>query len=92
MAAKPTKILAVYDNGGKSMDQYTIVTDNVVGSSPQRKLYGALGCSKNPTHPQGFSQFGTAVLGKHLGKRIKFAELPKNVQEHVLIRLRIKKG
>ena len=79
----PIKIKAVYDNGGKTFDRYSIYIDEKERSG----LYSVLGCSSNPTSPQGFSQFSSGMLGPHNGKRIAFSDLPKNVQKHVLFRL-----
>jgi hypothetical protein len=42
-----------------------------------------LDMSTNPFDPQGFCQHGTAVPGKHLGKKIKFKDLPKDCQSVV---------
>ena len=88
------KIQAVYDAGDRFIDRYTIVTDRAEmiplrGDALElHRGYQALGVSDNPTHPQqGFSQWTAAIVGPHLGKRIEFAELPENVQEHVLERL-----
>jgi len=74
----------VYDNGGESMDQYTIVLlDEPVGNGN----FAALGLSTNPNSPQGFSQMGEASNGSHLGKKIKFEDLPEVVQKHATERL-----
>ena len=71
-------ISAVYDNGGKTVDRYTVVFND--GS--------CLGLSSNPTHPQGFSQWGQGVVeGPHLGTKIRLAELPKHVQKHIAERM-----
>lgn len=43
--------------------------------------------SSMPFHPQGFGQHGEIEDprgGKHLGKRIKFAELPEDCQKLVV--------
>jgi len=68
-------VKAIYDNGGKTADRYTIVFSD----------RSALALSDNPEHPQGVSQIepGPVKLGKHLGKSILFKDLPKNVQKHV---------
>jgi len=73
-------IYKIYDNGGKTVDRYTILT------SPTE----CLGLSDYPTHPQyGISQWGDCVDGDHLGKKIKLDNLPNNVQEHIIKRLNI---
>lgn len=70
------KILKIYDNGGKTWDRYTVLTN-----------HGALGLSENPNSSQGFSQWGEAIDGNHLGKRINLVDLPGNVQKHILSRV-----
>lgn len=76
------KNVRIYDNGGKTLDRYTAVYMNhpeyMAGS------YAARGMSERPFHPQGFGQFCIAMPGRHLGKRIKFEELPKDCQKLVL--------
>lgn len=75
------KNVKIYDNGGKTYCRYTAVyldqPENGAG------LYGARGMSTHPFHPQGFGQFCSAMPGKHLGKRIKFEELPADCQKLV---------
>lgn len=70
------KIRSIYDNKGKTFDRYTVVFDD--GS--------ALGLSHNPDSPVGFSQWGEATEGSHLGKTISFEELPQRVQQHIKMR------
>ena len=73
------KIAKVYDNGGQSFDRYTIIFES----------HGdALGLSDNCDNPQGFSQFGVAVEGRHLGREISLAGLPENVRRHIRERTR----
>lgn len=79
---------AIYDNGGKTFDRYSIYTNEIESVRDGKKLYAVLGCSDNPTHPQGFSQWSSGMLGPHNGRRITFSQLPKNVQMHVRARLR----
>ena len=77
------QIYKIYDNGGKTFDRYTVLTEPYhFGKSCE-----ALGLSDNPTDPQGFSQWGDAYEGDHLGKEIKFEKLPENIQEHIIERL-----
>ena len=70
-----------YDNGGKTIDRYTVVYMD----RPEREagLYVAIGASEFPFHPLGFGQHCTAMPGRHLGKRIPFESLPKDVQKMV---------
>lgn len=71
------RIKSIYDNEGRTLDRYTVILSD--GS--------ALGLSSNPDRPQGFSQWGDAVAGAHLGKRIPFRELPQSIREHIKRRL-----
>lgn len=77
------KIIACYDNGGKTFDRYTIVFDSYLDDD----MYECLGLSSEPNSPQGFSQFDTCQMGEHLGRELNFEELPENVQKHVLGRI-----
>jgi len=76
-------IFAVFDNGGKTQDRYTILTEPwYFGKSCE-----CLGLSDNCDTPQGFSQWSDCFYGEHLGKQINFSNLPENVQEHALNRI-----
>lgn len=71
--------LKIYDNGGKTMDRYTVVFMDL----PERdhNTYSALGMSVDPF--QGFGQHCTAMPGRHLGKKIKFQDLPMDCRKCV---------
>ena len=76
--AEKLKIQSVYDNGGKTIDRYTIT------------FYGTnmmLGLSSDPDFSQGVSNWGEGIKGKHLDKKISFKKLPKNIQKHVMRRI-----
>ncbi len=72
------KISKVFDNGGATFDRHTIIFE---GRSD------ALGLSDNCNSPQGFSQFGVVIEGRHLGRQIQFADLPENVRLHIYERI-----
>jgi hypothetical protein len=85
------QVKAVYDNGGKTADRYTIVYN---AQEPQLnratgeyflsgKDFMCVGSSMNPTHPQGFFQHSSCRIGRHLGKKINFFDLPDKVQNAV---------
>lgn len=75
------KNVRIYDNGGKSFDRYTAVYMH----RPERTgCYECRGMSRWPTHPQGYGMYGSAMPGRHLGKRIRFEELPEDCQKLVL--------
>jgi len=79
------KIIAIYDNGGKTVDRYTVVLRT---SQRFPHEYACLGLSDNPDSPQSFSQLVSCVPGgDHFGKKIRFEDLPVNVQKHVKKRL-----
>ena len=80
------KIIACYDNGGKTIDRYTIVFDTK--HDVQGKYNECLGLSKGDEDGFfGFSQFCSCTLGRHLGKKLKFEQLPEHVQKHVKARI-----
>lgn len=79
-----TNKISVYDNGGKTFDRYTIV----LLETKSKPLFGGkyydyecIGSSENGT---GFFMHSTCQLGRHLGKKIKFESLPKELQERVI--------
>ena len=86
------KWVRIYDNGDKTVDRYTVVmTGNYRKSDPPFKEYLYLGMSSNPYHPQGYGQYGASQDGpidrpaySHIGKRIKFADLPEPCQDWVM--------
>lgn len=75
------KIIAVYDNGGKTIDRYTIYV-NIKHDLGQQYECLAVG-----TDPQGFSQWCSGVLGPHNGKKLTFEQLPEHIQKHVQARI-----
>jgi len=84
MMSEPIKIdvIAVYDCE-KMYDRYTVVFDDIdrhVGNIP---LYTCLCMSSNPNSPLGLSEHSTCMLGKHLGKRIDYNDLPGEIKDHV---------
>ena len=52
------RYVRVYDNGGKTMDRYTVVFTGRYNNRVDRKLreYLHMGMSENPLSPQGFCQ------------------------------------
>ena len=74
------KNVRIYDNGGKTCDRYTAVYMNCP-TDHNRAYFDARGMDARPFHPQGFGQFTIACPGKHLGKRIKFEDLPADCQK-----------
>lgn len=74
------KIVAIYDNGGQSLDRYTVVTDQQHSTS----FVMALGVGADPAD---FSQWTGAVKGAHLGTLIPFEQLSSKLQEHIALRV-----
>lgn len=73
--------LRCYDNGGQTVDRYTILPSRHAHAYRERNgLWVALAASAEPFHPQGFGQHTAAAPGRHLGKRIAFTSLPPDVQ------------
>ena len=72
----------IYDNGGETLDRYTAVYLDEPEYQPG--TFASRGMSEQPFHPQGFGQCCIAMPGKHLGKRIKFEQLPKDCQKLIL--------
>lgn len=71
----------IYDNNGKTIDRYTAVyMDRPLFDG----CYASAAMSDKPFHPQGIGQHGPSTPGRHLGKRIKFEQLPKDCQKLVL--------
>ena len=73
--------LAIYDNGGKTCDRFTVV---YLDRPEYGDMLECLAMSENPYHPQGFCQHSMAMLGRHLGKRIKLTDLPADCQRAAL--------
>ena len=83
------RIKAIYDNGGKTFDRYTVVFDSSridYRCKEYKLIYDCLCLSDNPEHPTGVSMWGECTIGKHLGKKITLKSLPKHIQEHIAMR------
>lgn len=89
-AVKPIDdLVCVYDDGGKTCERYTVcfLETSFVQRATGRKAYVFVGMSQNPFHPQGIGQHGECEIGRHLGKRIRFADLPEDCKRLVLMDL-----
>ena len=71
-----------YDLGEKRFDRFTAIykkqyqdAGNPIGN------FECLVMSINPLHPQGSGQHTLCRLGRHLGKRIQFSDLPESCQK-----------
>ena len=72
-------ILAIYDNGGKTVDRYTVYYNEREGA-----FYCGRGMSESPFHPQGFGLYISGSLGRHNGRKILFEDLPADCQKLVI--------
>ena len=75
----------VYDNGGKTIDRYTVFITYTTGEII------AFGMSDNPMSPNGFNQYVGEVPreispGKHQGK--KLSRIPKEIEKAVKVRMK----
>jgi hypothetical protein len=76
--------IKVYDDGGRSIDRYTVVfMDQHEHSFICGRSFACLAMNGAPFHPQGFCQHSQTRIGSHLGKRIAFAALPDDCQKAV---------
>lgn len=87
----PEGVLAVYDNGGKTIDRYTVVyTPYNLDGGP---VFPYVGMSSLPFHPQGYCQHGAAEGARptgggwagqaSCGRVIALKELPADCQQVV---------
>ena len=80
------KIIAIYDNGGETLDRYTVVIDNTTDDT----LHDMLGLSEGG---EGFSQwttgqyYGGGQPNKHLGRLVQFTTLSGKTQKHIALRV-----
>lgn len=77
--------IRVYDNGGETLDRYTVVIDGEdwdSSSSPGMKAM--LGLSEGG---RSFSQHTEGQEGPHLGRGIAFQSLDEQTQRHIIARL-----
>lgn len=80
----PKGVKAVYDDGGKSIDRYTVYySDRKAWGYDGGKLWPCVAMNAVPFHPQGFGQHSSGMLGRHNGKRIPFEDLPEDCQKLV---------
>ena len=94
----PDYVLDVLDDG-KSIDRYTVFFGGALlihdgEPSPGSTRVPYLAMSGNPTHPQGFSQWGelrayeaAGYRYRHGRHRIRWLDLPENIRAHVKARV-----
>lgn len=76
------KNLIIYDNGGESIDRYTIINkyDRTGRKAGSLYEYNCIGSSING---RGFFIWTTCYRGRHLGKQVKFEDLNNDLQERI---------
>ena len=85
----PRGVIAVYDAYYRNpdiIDRYTVVYGGgrfITSGGKTYKMYECLGMDERPFHPQGFGQHSECQLGRHLGTKIHFKELPADCQRAV---------
>lgn len=70
------KLKSIYDNGGKTLDRYTIVTTNRYNKSG-RWYYD---CISSSEHGLGVFMWGDCMIGRHLGKKVELKDLSIELQ------------
>jgi hypothetical protein len=77
------KNLQIWDNGGKTLDRYTVFKAYERGRINYQgtKVFPAIGAS---FYGGGYYLHIEASKGKHLGKRIKFEDLSKDLQNTLI--------
>lgn len=84
------RYIRCYDNGGETIDRYTVVFTGNYRSSVEGKETFYVGMSGSPFHPQGVCQHGSHKTPidqprySHLGKKITFRTLPEDCQKVVV--------
>lgn len=83
------RYIKCYDSGPDgTMDRYTVLFTGrgtrEWSATSNRWLLTSLAMNEAPFHPQGFGQHVLAAPGKHLGRRIKFRQLPPDCQKLTL--------
>jgi hypothetical protein len=75
-------VLRIYDNGGRTVDRYTIVPPRWAREyRDDGRAWSAIAANAAPFHPQGFGQnVRITSVGNHLGRRIGWHALPTDVR------------
>lgn len=73
--------LSFYDNGGKSFDRITIVFNNLRTKKGYRQY--EYDCISSSESGSGMFTWGTAMKGRHLGKKITYNDLSDELKKRV---------
>ena len=76
----------VYDNGGKTIDRYSVVVEGEDWKSSASS--GSVPMLSLSEGGKGVSQWGDGKEGKHLGRPVKWENLDKETQKHIEDRLK----
>ena len=86
----PADVLAIYDNGGKTLDRYTVFYKPVEPLKDLRGWIGYRGMSEDPFAPNGFGIYGEMEAYKVARYResvyrqsCKWSDLPEQVKKSV---------
>ena len=81
-AEKINASIQAFDFGESAIDRYTVV---YMGAPIPRKpgQFMAVGMNAHPSHPMGFGQHVECAPGEHLGRSIRFQDLPPDCQRLV---------
>lgn len=82
MTVKEAKKIWVYDNGGTTLDRFTIIDKENPTYHPVwlTKYYNTVISSETGAGVYLHDEIASSQIGKHLGKRIQFCDLDKGVQ------------
>src|SRR6185312_10755629 len=81
----PKPVLACYDNGGRSIDRYTVRYGEPLCDESMGRNVPYVAMNDAPFHPQGFGQHGEMPSYNRgvLGRKIRYADLPEDCQRLV---------
>ncbi len=82
-------VIRIYDNGGETVDRYTVVYDcpndpEQAAWNAGRRMVPTLGCSRGG---RAYSEFSLAQEGPHLGEPVRFQDLDTYTAAHITSRL-----
>jgi hypothetical protein len=80
------KVHSIYDNGGSTADRFTVFyggRGTVRFDHRGARVRLCVGMSADPFNPQGFGQHGEGMPGRHIGRRIAWADLPSDCKRLV---------
>lgn len=81
------KILAVYDNDGKTIDRYTVVTDVTGFGYTMHEMLGIDDQGGRSFSQWTTGQYNTDGQNRHLGHKIRFEDLDEVTQAHIANRV-----